>query len=494
MSESKKRRKASHGAGTVIKLPDGRWQGFITLADGSRKRLPPFKPGTSETMARERTAFAAERARNVGLMKPKRTDAPADNTAMGRWLDAWIADRVARKLTATRENRSHYRLHIQPVIAKHIREWSRDDMRALSRALDAKVQSGDLSWKTAINIWGTATKMCDDAAESKHDTIRCRTDNPAQGVRGPDRGAETDKQFLYPSEFLQFVTCEKVPLRWRRVVAVAVYLYPRDGELRVLACHDVDTEHSTVHVTKSLDKRTRDVKSTKSKRSRRVPIEAALLPLLAAMTAERANAGNVIPELPSERDMSRGLRRWLKKAGVTRHELHHKTPTSRPIRFHDMRATGITWRCVRGDSPVMIQQAAGHERFETTQAYVRIANAIGRSFGDVFPRLPAELFERTAEDQSFSVSFGDSVTVENDYGKKRGGRDSNFIFTHESAEIPRNPAMSDVTISRLSEAKCVISSPRTMLNERCYRRAADAALAAWLRVAADSLAAPFAPN
>ncbi|HEY6727237.1 MAG TPA: hypothetical protein VI197_24550 [Polyangiaceae bacterium] len=37
---------------------------------------------------------------------------------------------------------------------------------------------------------------------------------------------EVGEQFLYPSEFLQFVTCEDVPLVWRRVIALAVYLVP----------------------------------------------------------------------------------------------------------------------------------------------------------------------------------------------------------------------------------------------------------------------------
>ncbi len=95
---------------------------------------------------------------------------------------------------------------------KHVGEWTRDDLRKLSRELDAKVQANDLSWKAAQNVWGTATKMCDDATESKRDELKCRTDNPATGVRGPDRGADTGKQFLYPSEFLAFVAHPDVPL------------------------------------------------------------------------------------------------------------------------------------------------------------------------------------------------------------------------------------------------------------------------------------------
>lgn len=67
------------------------------------------------------------------------------------------------------------------------------------------------------------------------DTFRVRYDNPCADIEGPDRGAERSKQDLYPSEFLRFYTCELVPVAWRRAVAQAIYLFPRDGEHRALA-------------------------------------------------------------------------------------------------------------------------------------------------------------------------------------------------------------------------------------------------------------------
>ena len=43
--------------GTVLPTRDGRLQGQGQYADSSRKRLKPFPKGTSEAMARERTAY-----------------------------------------------------------------------------------------------------------------------------------------------------------------------------------------------------------------------------------------------------------------------------------------------------------------------------------------------------------------------------------------------------------------------------------------------------
>ena len=130
--------------------------------------------------------------------------------------------------------------------------------------------------------------------------------------------------------------------------------------------------------------------------------------------------------VPSVRDMARGLRRWLKKAGVRRHELHDPTPTTRPLRFHDLRATGITWMAIRGDDPLKIQQRAGHTSFDTTQEYIRLAEAMRVGFGDVFPSLPPELYERSDGGEFRSpVSITGEPSFRDQEEKQRGGRDSN---------------------------------------------------------------------
>lgn len=379
--------------GTLLKTRDGRWQAQVTLADGSRKRLTPFPKGTSEAMARERAAYHAELAAKINPKKPQAERTPEiPDTPMGRWVKAWLADREERGFSTVRDNTSHYLLHIAPVLgAKHVRDWTRDDLRKLSLALDAKVQKREIAWRTATNVWATATKMCADAADSKRDALRCRPDNVAAGVRGPDRGDDIGEQLLYPSEFLRFVRCEEVPLKWRQLVALAIYTYVRDAEMKALQCRDVDVEHRSIKVTKALSKRTGKVKATKGRRHRTPTLEANVVPLVEALVDGRDGSEPLISELRNEQDMARALRRYLKKAGVERHELHHRTPTTRPMRWHDLRATGVSWMAVRGDDPLKIQQRAGHTDFATTQKYIRLAEALREGFGEVFPPLPSEL-------------------------------------------------------------------------------------------------------
>jgi integrase len=63
----------------------------------------------------------------------------------------------------------------------------------------------------------------------------------------------------------------------------------RAGELVALEPGDVDLQHGVVHITRSVDRETRKVKSTKSGTSRRIPIEGELRPL-ERLYAERARA------------------------------------------------------------------------------------------------------------------------------------------------------------------------------------------------------------
>lgn len=200
--------------------------------------------------------------------------------------------------------------------------------------------------------------MCVDAVSSKHDTLRVRDDNPATNVAGPDRGAKTAKQYLYPNELSRFVACEGVPLLWRRIVALMVYLYPRPGELRELRWEDVDLAHGTVHFHQVTDRETHEAKATKTDVARRFSIEPRLLPLLKAMHEASGGEGRVI-DLPCDRDLARGFRLWLKRAKVDRAELHMSTRTRKNITVYDLRATGITWCAIRGDEPLRIKQRAG---------------------------------------------------------------------------------------------------------------------------------------
>lgn len=394
-NDTKKRHGGRAATGTIIRTKSGRWQAVVRLVDGSRKRIPPFPHGTSEEMAREKARHYAERVRELGLVSASTTEKTAPKadpkSDCQAWVDEWQKAREARRLPSARLTRGHWSNYLKAALGgKHPKTWTRQDFRALSKSLNDKVTAGSITWKSATNIWGTATKMADDACNDVDDALQCRDDNPAEGVRGPTRGAKIAKQYLYPSEFSALVECEAVPLEWRRVFAIAAYSYARLGELLALTWDDVDLTHHVIRITKAIDTVTGELRMTKSKAPRNVPIEAALLPLLVVMRAETNAKGPVVP-FPTVEHYAGMLRAQLTTAGVRRPSLHTAGPLSKPIRFHDLRATGITWMAVRGDDPVRIQYRAGHTDLTTTMIYVREIADHKEGFGQPFPVLPDSL-------------------------------------------------------------------------------------------------------
>src|SRR5262245_15676176 len=274
--------------GTLVKTRDGRWQALIPLTDGTRKRWPKggFPAGTSEAYAREKAAYWTEQARANGLRRKSKAEpiealaVPAvDPDEMDRWVEAWIDDRGRRGHTCRSTDSGHYRNYIRPVLhAKHVRHWTPRDMRTVVAYLDAKAQAEVITPKSASNVWITTKAICRDACSSKVEGLRVRSDNPSAGVKGPDKGPEKEKKFLYPSEFLQLVSCAAVPLDFRRAVTLACFTYTRLGELEVLRWSDVDLEHGTIHVHRAVDRHTGEVKETKGRKARKVPIHPNLLP------------------------------------------------------------------------------------------------------------------------------------------------------------------------------------------------------------------------
>ncbi|CAN96436.1 hypothetical protein predicted by Glimmer/Critica [Sorangium cellulosum So ce56] len=378
--------------GTIQRHGD-HWDARITLQDGSRPWIC-LPAGYSEARARDRAKSLAETARAEGATRPPRgrtAAAPAGET-VAAWVERWTAAREERGLSSASGDLGRLRKWLFPQLGdKPITAVTRRDVEAFVEHLDSSVRAGEQSWKTAVNTWGLVSKLFDDACSAKTLSLRVLASNPAAEVRGPDRGIKKAKAYLYPSEFLPLVSSPNISIEWRRAVALATYLYVRASELRALTWDDVDLERGIIHVHRSLD-REGSAKSTKTGTTRRFTIEPALMPLLRAMHAESGGRGRVI-QLPDDRHLARALRGLMTTARLDRCELYAADATRKSMTWHDLRATGITWLAIRGDDPLKIMQRAGHAGFQTTQGYIREAEAVRAGFGDVFPPLPLSLWE-----------------------------------------------------------------------------------------------------
>src|SRR5258708_34914506 len=201
------------------------WHAFITL-DGKRPLVPLDPAIPHEDLAR-----AKECARETSeWFRANPTAVDGIQETVSEYATRGLADHVGR-VGSIRDDRSRLTHHVLDLIGTlDVRTVGRDDLERVRDDLDRKIALPDshanhLSWKTAATVWTVVTSLFDDAMNSKKRALRVRDDTPAKDVRAPDRGANKAKQYLYPSEFLQFVSCEPVPLRWRRAGAVAVYSY-----------------------------------------------------------------------------------------------------------------------------------------------------------------------------------------------------------------------------------------------------------------------------
>lgn len=373
--------------------------GRVRLADKSQEWVYP-PDGMSEARARDWVAAMQEKELRDGLLLARKRGERDKIAAAGETFAKYAERRGALRLAAGKVNAADevkiMIKHAGPILADlPIATIGRPLLEDVRDALDAKVRAGVIAWKYAFNIWGYLTSLFSDACESKERSLRVRTDDPTAGMRGPDQGADTQKAYLYPDEFLQLVSCEDVPLRWRRSIAIAVYLYARAGELHALEFDKgVDVQRGVAEITEQIDRKTAKRRENKTKSTRRLPIEAELLPLLEAMSKELGGVGRVMPIEATDRKLALKLQRCLAIAGVTRRALVERTKTAKPLSWHDLRATGITWCAVRGDEPLRIKQRAGHRTFTTTEGYIVEAENIREGFGTVFPPLPPGLLVR----------------------------------------------------------------------------------------------------
>jgi integrase len=373
----------------TLERRDGRWLVKLTVdlrGGGTERRTIELPSTLTEEQALKRRDSLAEKARNR-LFEPREpVEAPGSELTFDTYLERWLKARIARGLRSVRKDRQRLTDFVKPLLGpKRMAAITADDLRGVVMALDQRIHdpSKRFAWKTASKVWGAVTKLFADAARSKDPELRVLRSNPCADLEGPDRGHAKALQWLYPNEFAKLVACPEVPLRWRRIYAVATYLYLRLSEVRALDWSDVDLAHGMVRVHRSTDERGRAVREhTKTGTVRAFRLEPTVRTLLEAMARE-GGTGRVFGSVA---DPAGELRDHLERAGVKRTALHKPTETSLAIRFHDLRATGITWAALRGDSSLEIRDRAGHRDLEQTNDYMRRASAAG-DVGEPFPWL-----------------------------------------------------------------------------------------------------------
>ena len=148
-------------------------------------------------------------------------------------------------------------------------------------------------------------------------------------------------------------------------VALAVLTLARAGELRALTWGDIDFAGRYITISKTLDPRTGLKNSTKNEQIRKIWINDELMMVLRELeTATFTNSTD--PVLPHWREFAQNeqgkpLKVFCRQLGLPE------------IRFHDLRATGITLLLNNGKPLPLVMKLAGHKRITTTEIYTRLA-------------------------------------------------------------------------------------------------------------------------
>ncbi len=400
-----------------ISLPGGKrtWRHFAACDESPE----------NEAKARKLAADISNGIRERNLVGAAADAAPAGETVKA-YMARWNKYRERSGPDTWKDNEGHCRNYIEPELG-HLRmvDVTPDHVRDLVGVLNQKVADKRIRSGTAIHVWNTLSVLFKDAMDADQRALRVLKANPTAGVRGPKRQRAKSRQWVYPNEFARLLACEAVPLDWRELYAVTAYTYMRYGELGALHWQHVDMEHGAISIVQNFKRREGKAGVTKSDDARVIPIHPNLRPLLQRMGERCGWKGPVFREmeiigradlrgrkrerrsehrrLPADavcgipEKVAEPFRLHLREAGITRAGLLEATPTTDPITFHDLRASGVTWAALEGTDPLKIEQRCGHSDLKTTQRYIRRAEVIGRNVGEPFPALPDCLVPPTSD-------------------------------------------------------------------------------------------------
>jgi integrase len=285
--------------------------------------------------------------------------------------DAWVSGELFRKFGAvnglklkTRENGRHdgYKLknHIGPIIG-HMRvaDVTEEDIDRVIASIDAKYAAN-----TRLQIYLALHRLFDLAIAP----ARLRKDNPVTSHHRPSLGAMPLFGYLYPDEFLALMACERVPFERKVFYALAVYTGLRKSTIYSLVWKDFDTKHGTLLALV--------VKNGVPQLFELQPVIVRLLRQWHKLTP-RPEPDDPIIRRRQKRHVEAGmLRDDLLAAGVKRDQLHVDRRGVSKLRFHDLRATFVTWakRAGRGDG--WISDRTGHLTAAMITRYTRAARTL----------------------------------------------------------------------------------------------------------------------
>lgn len=304
-----------------------------------------------------------------------------ESDTWGRIIELWYNDqyrndngkRYSNKFTVT----DYYNM-----LFRHTREWLKLKPQQITRG-DAKkitehlAQSGKSKSfinkvKNTVNVvfqWGIDNRLITNVYTS-----------PFYGVK-LDKKEDKFPEILNLTEIRKFLCEAKTQQhQWYPIWALALLTGMRSGELYALEWNDVDFHHKVLRVTKSFNKRSLEIKSTKAGYWRNVPISSELDKLLVELKNQTGETSYVLPRLNQwdRGDQSRPLRLFLTSIGLP------------SVKFHTLRACFATQLLSDGVEMTKVMKIGGWRDIKTMQIYMRLAGVDEKGATEGLRILPSD--------------------------------------------------------------------------------------------------------
>lgn len=301
-----------------------------------------------DQLAKLTSGLEQSRAPNVVVVRP----------TLSELCDWWLGTKAFKLLSSSRDRRHNLKEHALPVIGHHTQETLTSD--AIEGMLESVREVKKLAPSTLNQIRAAVSKVINDAAKCV--PPRWTAANPIGGVAKYEEQGREPPIFTV-QEAARFL--QRTDGKWAPLMAVAVYLGLRAGELRGLLVENVDLVNRRIAVRRSGRRET-----TKTGKPRYNPYPDELHPYLEqAVAAAPSPALFGLGGLPLTKNWkSAGLmRRTLRRAGIN---------TLQPMTFHDLRHVSATLHQEANCHPWVMSKVLGHSMGRvTTHRYTHLPEA-----------------------------------------------------------------------------------------------------------------------
>ena len=324
--------------------------------------------------AKEEMRITKEALKELGSREEK-------GSTWDRVIELWYYDQIHNDFEGRYSNKftvdDYYRMLIRYTrswLKRRPHEITRGDARKVIQDLikSNKSKSFISKVKNTINLvfqWGIDNRQIRDVFIS-----------PVQGIK-IDKREEKFPEILNLVEIRSFLfEAKKQDHEWYPIWAMALLTGMRSGELFALEWNDVDFDNKILRVTKSFNKRTNEVKSTKAGYWRNVPISEELNELLVKLKSLTGDKANILPRLRLwvRGEQSKALRMFLVSVGLP------------SVKFHTLRACFATQLLTDGVDMTKVMKIGGWKDIKTMQIYVRLAGVDERGATDGLRFLPSD--------------------------------------------------------------------------------------------------------